>query len=290
MPLTYRSAAGAVWVLIAAPMFAQRAASHQLPEGVKAVWDSSQAWHERTATRERLSINGLWLWQPSIDANREVPREGWGYLRVPEPWPSGGQRSASRFFYPHPDWARTSLRSLSSAWYSREIRIPREWGGRRISLYAEQLNSYAAVFLDGKPVGEMRYPAGEVDLTAAVRPGETQILSMRVDALPLKALMESFRDSATARTVEGSVARKGLCGDVYLVSTPVGARIADVKLDTSVRHWQINFDTTLARLDPNASYSLRFRVTDGGRTVKEFRSKPFREGDLTGGRLHTSES
>ena len=276
-------------LLAAACLPAQSAASVPLPEGVKAVWTPATAWRESTPTRERISINGLWRWQPDADAAQAPPQQSWGYLRVPEPWPSGNQRSPSRFFYPHPDWSHTTLRSLTSAWYQREITIPREWSGRRVTLYVEQLNSFANVYLDGKPVGEIRYPAGELDLSAAVRPGQTHVLSMRVDALPLKALMESFRDSATARTIEGTVSRKGLCGDVYLVSTPPAARIAHVKLDTSVRRWQINFDTSLAALDPNATYLLRFHITDGTRAVKDFTTKPFKASDLSNSRLHTSE-
>ena len=47
-------------------------------------------------------------------------------------------------------------------------RGPGTWAGRRIALEAEYLNSYAAVFVDGKKAGEVRFPGGELDLTAAV--------------------------------------------------------------------------------------------------------------------------
>jgi hypothetical protein len=108
------------------------AAPTPLPEGVKAVWDLAKAAREGTPTRERLSINGLWQWQPA--AAETLPKAAWGYLRVPEPWPSGNQRTPSRFFYPHPDWVHTNLRSLTAAWYQREVTVPREWAGRRIAL------------------------------------------------------------------------------------------------------------------------------------------------------------
>src|SRR5665647_777869 len=50
----------------AAPQIAGRAAAGgELPPGVKAVWDLAKAYRESTATRERLSINGLWRWQPA---------------------------------------------------------------------------------------------------------------------------------------------------------------------------------------------------------------------------------
>ena len=43
-------------------------------------------------------------------------------------------------------------------------------------------------------------------------------LSMLVVAMPLKGVMLSYRDTASARQVKGEVARRGLCGDVYLWS------------------------------------------------------------------------
>ena len=70
------------------------------------------------------------------------------------------------------------------------------------------------------------------------------------------------------------MARRGLCGDVYLVGTPAGARIADVKVDTSVRKGEITFDTALQDLAPDAKYVLRAVITDKGRQGRrEFTSK-----------------
>src|SRR2546429_19261 len=83
----------------------------------------------------------------------------------------------------------------------------------------------ATVYVDGQKAGEMRFPAGEVDLTAVCRPGGKQVLSMLVVAMPLKAVMLSYRDTASATEVKGSVPRRGLCGDVYLIGTPTGAQI-----------------------------------------------------------------
>ena len=45
----------------------------------------------------------------------------------------------------------------------------------------------------------------------------------------------SYTDTASAREVKGTVERRGLCGDIYVVSTPAGPTITDVTLDTSVR-------------------------------------------------------
>ena len=145
-----------------------------LPPGVKAVWDPAKALHETTPTRERLCINGLWRWQPAAeDATAKCPTAAWGYFKVPACWPGiqDYMQSDYQTLYPDPAWKNTNLAEVQSAWYQRTITIPRNWAGRRIALDVEYLNSYAAVYVDGRKVGEIRFPAGEVDLTAAVPSG-----------------------------------------------------------------------------------------------------------------------
>src|SRR5258707_43417 len=79
----------------------------------------------------------------------------------------------------------------AGAWYQGELTVPEGWAGRRIALVAEYVNSFAVVYLDGKKVGEARFPAGEVDLPTACRPGRKQVLSLLVVALPLKGVLLS---------------------------------------------------------------------------------------------------
>jgi hypothetical protein len=256
----------------------------KLPEGVRAVWDIGKAYREVTPTRERISVNGLWRWQPAADATDAVPAGGWGYLRVPESW------NGSQVFYPRADWDKRKIGAVNSAWYQREITVPREWAGRRITLYAEYLNSYAVVYVDGARAGELRYPAGELDLTSVCRPGKTHVLSMMVVAMPLKAVMLSYSDSANAKNVEGKVARKGLCGDVYLTSSPARAQITDVRVETSVRKWQITLDAAMGALDGEARYAVRGRILDGDKVVKEFTSKPFKGSEAASGRMRFTEA
>ena len=198
------------------------------PAGVKAVWDMAKAYRETTPTRERICINGLWRFQTAKAKADEVPAEGWGYLKVPSP------------MRPH------------TAWYQREITIPPGWAGRRITLYTEYLNSYAAVYVDGKKLGEILFPAGEVDITSACRPGGKYVLSLYTTAMPLSAVVLAYTDTGAPKLVKGKVARQGLCGDVFLVSTPAQARISDVKVETSVRKWEITLDTALDALKTGA--------------------------------------
>ena len=187
----------------AAPQIAGRAAAGgELPPGVKAVWDLAKAYRESMATRERLSINGLWRWQPAGREGDAAPDGGWGYLRVPESWPDGAQGPGdTTLFFRHPDWAKKDLAGVTAAWQQREVTVPGEWSGRRIKLSTAYLNSYAAVYVDGKKAGEMRYPAGEIDLTALCRTGRKHTISIFVMALPLKGVMLSYNNTASAMQV-----------------------------------------------------------------------------------------
>jgi beta-galactosidase len=259
----------------------------QLPVGIKAVWDIEKAFRERTATRERVCLNGLWRWQPAKDVADVTPSDRWGYFKVPGCWPGGTDymQKDSQAVHAHPSWKDENLRGITIAWYQREITIPGEWGNRRVSVSIEYLNSYAAVYLDGRKAGEVRFPGGEVDITALCRSGSKHLLSLLVVAMPLKGVMLSYSDTASAREVKGSVARPGLCGDVYLVSTPSGARIGDAKVDTSLRKGEITFDAALQGLDAEAEYTLSARINDKGHVVKEFTRKPFKGRDLKDGRI-----
>jgi hypothetical protein len=284
--------AAAILLVIAAYGVCQAQSSVELPKGVKAVWDLAQAYREATPTRERICINGLWRWEPARDIAGPAPEGDWGYFKVPGFWPGlqQWQLQCCQTCFVHPAWKDTKLDRISAAWYQREITIPGEWAGRRIALSAEYVNSTAAVYVDGRKAGEIRFPAGEVDLTAQCRPGDTYTLSLLVIAMPLKAVMMSNSDTAAPKEVAGRVQRRGLCGDVYLVGTPAGPRIADVKVDTSVRRWEISFEAELQGLAADQQYSLRAEVADGGRRVRDFTGKPFTAGDLKDGRIAFIES
>ena len=270
-------------IIIVIPGVCQAQSNVTLPKGVRAVWDLDKAYSEATPTRERICINGLWRWQPVDKKTDEVPTDNWGYLKVPGTWPrtAGGYMwRESQTHYPHSSWENEALRRTDMAWYQREFTIPQSWSGRRITFCMEYLNSYAAVYMDGNNVGEVYFPGGEVDISSACRPGQKHVLSLYVVAMPLNAEIVSYADAGGGSRTRGRVARRGLCGDVFLVSTPAEAHIADVKVDTSVRKWEIALDTALQELDQDRTYTLAVRIFDNGREIRAFKSKPFKAADL----------
>ncbi|MHC1765591.1 MAG: sugar-binding domain-containing protein [Verrucomicrobiia bacterium] len=265
---------------------AQESVAVELPAGVKAVWDAAKASRETTPTRERLCINGLWRWQPATVDARAVPTANWGYYKVPACWPGiqNYMQSDYQTLYSHPSWKNTNIGQVRSAWYERTITIPREWAGRRIALDLEYVNAFAAIYVDGREVGQIRFPAGQVDLSETVRPGETHLLTVLVIAMPLKAVMESFSDTNAARQRVGTVDRRGLCGDAWLICEATGARLADVRVETSVRKGQITFDAALQGWSAEGQYRLRARILDENRQVAELSGPLFSGSALNNGR------
>ena len=191
--------------------------------------------------------------------------------------------------YAHPSWKDAKLGDLSAAWYQREISVPKEWAGRRITLCLEYLNSSATVFVDGKKAGEAQFPAGEVDLTAVCQPGSKHVLSLRVVARPLREVMLMFNDTNAARGGAGKVERRGLCGDVYLVGAPAAPASATSRStprsararSRSARRWRICRRT---RNTPCVPRSPTTAARSGSSSAR--RSK---RGDLQDGRFELTE-
>jgi len=258
-----------------------------LPAGVEAVWDLNKAFHETTPTRERICLNGLWQWQPASAQPESPPAGNWGYFKVPGCWPgiTDYMQKDCQTVFSHPAWANRNLASLNAAWYRREFQVPANWAGRRIALGVEYLNSYAVVYVDGARAGEIHFPGGELDITSACAPGAAHSLELLVAAMPLKGVMLSYTDSASARQVQGTVERRGLCGDVYLTSTPRGPRLADIRTAASVRKQECVFDAALEGLAPGGQYRLRAAVSQDGRNARTLAGPAFQGSALQEGRM-----
>lgn len=256
-----------------------------LPEGVNIVWDISKAYHETTASRERICINGLWRWQPVRDNKKEIPVNDWGYFKVPGNWPgiSNYLQKESQIVYAHESWKKESLGNIDAAWYQREITIPEHWSGHQIILSSEYLNSSARVFINESYAGEILFPGGELDLTSLCIAGEQYMLSLEVTALPLNDVVAIYSDSNASRQGKGQVTRRGLCGDIFLQSFPKNERINDIAITTSFRKSEISFRVALENLLEVLKYKLHFEVKYKGNKVNEFTSTSFNKDELMNG-------
>ena len=264
----------ALWPLVLAFTSLSGPMDAELPTGVRAVWDLGSAWRETTPTRERVCLNGLWRWRPGGD---DLPTGGWGWFKVPGAWPGleDYMQKDSQTVFCHPSWAKQKLSGVSTAWYQRDFSVPNDWKGRRITLSASYVNSLASIYVDQALVGNIAYPSGEVDLTKWALAGSKHTLSIQLVALPLKGVMLSYRDTNAAKQMRATVQRRGLCGDVYLCSSPKLERLDQVLVETSVQKGAVTLRANTSNLVPEKRYWLRATVTDHGHTVTTLNSEAF---------------
>ena len=181
------------------------------------LWDVADAFRIVTPTRETICLNGLWNFFPvskAADA-AAVPQTGtgWGWFKVPGIWPGmgwGDNQPGDNSAIVLSPFASAGFNpaKLNTAWYRRTVAVPADWKGRAVSLDISMLQTCAQVYVDGKRAGELYYPGGKVDLTAAIKPGTTQELALLVSAKNDEAVGSVFM----ARVSEQAISSKTCAG------------------------------------------------------------------------------
>lgn len=259
-------------------------------EDLELGWEAPQTL--RTPTRARICLNGLWRFFPiaregALEDHAPEAGAGWGYMKVPGVWPQGGGLRNSFQPLVSPEQLKEAAQ-WHTAWYRREFTVPGELKGKRAILDVEQLHTRAAVFVDGKPAGELLFPGGELELTDQIQPGKRQVLELRVNALPLSEVHYQVMDGNNVTKVAAKVKNKGITGDVFLHLVPP-VRVENTHFITSVRNHEITFDSGVAGVRPGADYRLKAEIFDrNGKSVKRFESKAFSAADVKDGRYRFS--
>ena len=138
------------------------------------------------------------------------------------------------------------------AWYAREIRIPRDWKGKRVELELERVIWQTSVWVDGKPVAgkqESLVAPHRFDLTDFLTPGKHRV-SIRVDNR--KQYDISVNDMAHAYTNETQMMWNGILGEISLCA----------KEDLSFEGIQIYPDVK------NKSVRIKGKLVNRGKSVK----------------------
>ena len=138
---------------------------------------------------------------------------------------------------------------MTRAWYQRQVPIPAKWQGRAISLRFDRVCTDAIVYVNGKRCGEIAWPWGSVDITSAVKPGQTADIRVLVAAIADAEKVGTFWQSALSDTVSFSSAglrTRGLTGSVFLESRSSEARVTDVFVRTSTRKKTVSVDVELS--------------------------------------------
>ena len=262
-----------------------------LPPEAK-LWDISDAWRLRTATRDRLSLNTVWAFLPTEDAvTGRVPGKDAPWLRakVPGIWPATGGSShpgsAQQIRRPNGAPEEIDGTKLNHAWYRRTIAVPKEWAGRKIELDMELVQTLARVFVNGKEAGELPYPGGRLDLTRFLKPGETAEIALLVSARPDPKAAGNYMAPGRIIPDKGTLSCRGIPGDVYLTALPAdGALLGDIHLITSVADRKITCDVGFREL-PAGSYRLETEIFDNGKSVKKIPSPLFTPKQLKNNRI-----
>ncbi|HYK87642.1 MAG TPA: glycoside hydrolase family 2 TIM barrel-domain containing protein [Acidobacteriota bacterium] len=193
-------------ILLIVPSFAAILLFVILPASLTASGETPLPEHPRPdfERSEWLNLNGPWQFR--FDESNAGLNEKWfmggtpfpDKILVPFPW--GSPLSGV------PDKA-------ALAWYSRTVRMPEAWAGRRIFLVVGACDWETQAWLNGQPLGTHRggYTPFEFELTTFTRPGQDQRLCLRVDDQPRKFKLEGKQGYGNAR---------GIWQTVYLEARP----------------------------------------------------------------------
>lgn len=118
--------------------------------------------------------------------------------------------------------------------------MPKDWEGRRIWVHFSRISTDAAVFLDGKEVGEVSWPGGSVDLTGKIRPGESARLQVLVTAVASENELKVAMREDYAEKGDGGLRQRGIISDVWLASEPQGPHLDPFQILSSVQEKRLS--------------------------------------------------
>ncbi|HEV7301151.1 MAG TPA: hypothetical protein VGN72_17425 [Tepidisphaeraceae bacterium] len=219
------------------------------------------------AFRSEISLNGLWKFVPASGVTLKEPK-GFGYAKVPGAWNGDAvvQRGIGK------SWLLFKGSEVAQAWYERPINIPANWDGRAVVLDLDRVSTDAVVYLDGQEMGQVTWPAGQVDLTPAIEPGVEQTLRIRVLAVDDKTEVVSYMGYLNEPKAAAKLDNRGLIGDgVKLLSRPRGGHVADVYVRPSTRLDKVDVDVELT--DVTTAGPVTFIATmldESGKVEKTF--------------------
>jgi beta-galactosidase len=123
-----------------------------------------------------------------------------------------------------PAWAGVDFNSLGRAWYSRTIQIPETWRGRAIELELTRLSTDAIVYANGKECGRIGEGFGTVDITDAVEPGQSALITIFVMAgVEAREVTQKMGVGVGHETkIKVTLPMAGINGDAVLHSRPQG--------------------------------------------------------------------
>ena len=224
---------------------------------------------ETSATRAEIVLSGVWKFQPATDKTAENPsKDSWGTIGVPGSWEGNGEGSVPVNPVAPTGGTWPGLENVAAAWYERSVDIPAAWSGRALLLQFDRVSTDAKVYVNDQLCGEIRWPSGEVDISKAVKAGQTAVIRVFVVATPDEGERIHFMGYAQESKAKATLMSAGITGDVVLASRPIGAHVTDVFVQPSYRKKSVTVDVSLAGISQAGPVSVTVNMVDEKGTVE----------------------
>ncbi len=271
---------GTLWVDdIVIAVVTEHAQAMTTPASIPAAGGKDPQWgdeprHDVSRTRSLFYLNGIWRFAPVEGEARTPAADDWGMIYVPGDWRNKHPRRPGLVAQGSGAvWRQYDGEAVNAAWYQRPLAVPADWAGRPVVVQFERVSTDAMVYVDGRQVGTIRWPRGEVDITDAITPGKPAVLQVLVlasaDADQVAELMEQADRQVTMKKFQ--LDSRGLTGDVILASRPAGPRVSDVFVKPSTRKQQVAVQFELTGVKQAGQVNVQAVMQDmNGKTEKTF--------------------
>jgi beta-glucuronidase len=218
---------------------------------------------QATATRELISLDGLWNFSTIDDLETQKPWTGPLKSGLEAPVPASyNDIFVDRKIHDHVGWVA----------YQRTLRIPRGWGTERYFIRLEAATHRGKVYVDDKFVVEHvgGYTPFEAEVTSVVKPGQEFRLTIAVNnelsntTIPPGKIIETPDGKRKQVYYHDFYNYAGLARSVWLYSTPK-ENIEDVTVVTDVQN-----STGIIKYSVKATREVKIKVADeDGKVVAE---------------------
>ncbi len=158
--------------------------------------------------------------------------------------------------------------------YRRTVDVPASWDGARIILHCEAVSYYVEVFANDQPVGthEGMWTAFELDVSAAIRPGASNTIELRVIKPGDDGDRFPYRDVIVGFIPYVSITFGGVWGDIWL-SAHRSPAWTEVRVAPDWETRRVRLKAQIADLPVGSSLTARVQVCDqAGGVVAETRN------------------
>jgi beta-galactosidase len=134
----------------------------------------------------------------------------------------------------------------------------------------QRVSTDAVVYVDDIECGKVFWPYGEVDITAAVKPGVPQQLRILVVAVQNQTKVLSAMGPGQEKMIDAHLESCGIIGEVFLASRPKGPHVSDVFVRPSTRTSTLGLTLEFAEVTVPGPVALIAHILDGTKEVKRF--------------------